>query len=379
MEKTYHRCVNDTMAARMYGMSHSTSTFNAKVIKLMKKLGYGSREHYTRYDGATLLSDDIFGVKYVLSKNERLVPYTDTIPVENDLGVTVYKNKDVLPFAYLADRGLVGRRLEGVDPFEAQTSLATLLTGDEEQIYGQIHDYIFNCENINIGSTTDSHTSYKKRINDKDASISYEVAITHSGAVYMYLPTKYERKCHLYVDGIYVKDYFENENHSIAYLGTYDAGETFTAELKLTGDAVYVEEVLFFYADGESLAQFNDKLQAMNTETVVTRNSGSSLTVEVNAAEDCALFTSIPIEEGWTAYIDGEETEVLSTADDTLMCLKVPEGRHTIELKFFPAGLKSGLLITGSGILLIVIMVLAERFAEREKQCAETDDEDFEE
>ena len=100
---------------------------------------------------------------------------------------------------------------------------------------------------------------------------------------------------------------------------------------------------------------------------------------EVNAAEDCALFTSIPIEEGWTAYIDGEETEVLSTADDTLMCLKVPEGRHTIELKFFPAGLKSGLLITGSGILLIVIMVLAERFAEREKQCAETDDEDFEE
>ncbi len=379
MEKTYHRCVNDTMAARMYGMSHSTSTFNAKVIKLMKKLGYGSREHYTRYDGATLLSDDIFGVKYVLSKNERLVPYTDTIPVENDLGVTVYKNKDVLPFAYLADRGLVGRRLEGVDPFEAQTSLATLLTGDEEQIYGQIHDYIFNCENINIGSTTDSHTSYKKRINDKDASISYEVAITHSGAVYMYLPTKYERKCHLYVDGIYVKDYFENENHSIAYLGTYDAGETFTAELKLTGEAVYVEEVLFFYADGESLAQFNDKLQAMNTETVVTRNSGSSLTVEVNAAEDCALFTSIPIEEGWTAYIDGEETEVLSTADDTLMCLKVPEGRHTIELKFFPAGLKSGLLITGSGILLIVIMVLAERFAEREKQCAETDDEDFEE
>lgn len=378
MEKTYHRCVNDTMAARMYGMSHSTSTFNAKVIELMKKIGYGAREHYTRYDGATMLTDDIFGVKYVLSKNERLVPYTDTVPVENELGVTVYENKDALPFAYLADSGLIGRRLDGVDPFEVQESLASLITGEEEQIYVQIHDHIFNCENINIGSTTDSHTSYKKRINDKDASISYEVAVTHSGAVYMYLPTKYERKCHLYVNGSYIKDYFENENHSIAYLGTYDAGETFTAELKLTSDAVYVENVLFFYADGEKLAEFNSKVQSMNTETTVTRSGGSSLTVEVNAAEDCALFTSIPIEEGWTAYIDGKETEVLSTADNTLMCLRVPEGRHTIELKFFPAGLKSGLLVTGSGILLIVIMVLAEKLAAREKQRDETDGGDFE-
>lgn len=374
MEKTYHRCVNDTMALRMYGMSHSTSTFNAKVIKLMKKLGYGAREHYTRYDGATLLSDDIFGVKYVLSKNENFVPYTDTVSVENGLGVTVYENTDVFPFAYLADSGLVGKQLDGDDPFEAQTNLASLITGEEEQIYEKIYDYIFNCENINIGSTTDNHTSYKKRINDNDASISYEISTPHSGAVYMYLPTKYERKCELYVNEAYIKDYFENENHSIAYLGTYGEGETFTVKLKLKGDSVYVEDVLFFYVDDEKLAAFNGRVRSMNTETAVTRTGGSSLTVEVNAAEDCALFTSIPFEEGWTAFIDGEETKVLSTADDTLMCLEVPEGRHTIELKFFPAGLKSGLMITGSGILLIVIMALAERLSKREYAEAYDDD-----
>ena len=138
--------------------------------------------------------------------------------------------------------------------------------------------------------------------------------------------------------------------------------------------AKVMENVYLNELDDEKLAEFNNRVQSMNTETVVTRTGGSSLTVEVNAAEDCALFTSIPIEEGWTAYIDGVETEVLSTADDTLMCLKVPEGRHTIELRFFPAGLKSGLLITGSGVLLIVIMVLAERFSKREYAEAYDDD-----
>lgn len=363
MEKTYHRCVNDTMAARMYGMSHSTSTFNANVIKLLKKLGYGAREHYTRYDGATMLMDDIFGVKYVLSKSQLLTPYTDAVEVENPIGVTVYENKDVLPFAYLADSGLVGGALDDESPFTAQESLASFITGEDEQMYVRISDTKFYSENISIGSTTDSHTSYKKRIegDDNPASITYTVSMPESGKAYMFIPTNYERKCRLYVNDNYIKDYFEDENHSIAYLGTYEKGDEFNVKLELMDNAVYLTDTLFFYLDEEKLNAFNDRVQAMNTETSVTRTSGSSLRVEVNAAEDCALFTSIPFEEGWTAYVDGVETQIRSTADNTLMCLEIPEGKHTIELKFFPAGLKPGLFITGSGVLLLVIMVLAAK------------------
>lgn len=380
MEKTYHRCVNDTMAARMYGMSHSTSTFNANVIKLMNKLGYGAREHYTRYDGATMLTDDIFGVKYVLSKYQILTPYTDTVPVENTLGVTVYENTDVFPLAYLADGGLIGGELDDESPFAAQESLASLITGEDEQMYVRISDTVFSSENINIGSTTDSHTFYKKRIEDNDASISYTVTMPESGKAYMYIPTTYERKCQLYVDGGYIKEYFKNENHSIAYLGTYEAGNKFTVELRLQEEAVYVKDMMFFYIDEKKLDAFNSRVQSMNMETAVTRTGGSSLEIEVNAAEDCALFTSIPFEEGWTAYVDGTETKIQSTADKTLMCLEVPEGRHTIELKFFPAGLKPGLLITGSGILLLVIMTLAAKLGvyDRFKDDEDIDvDDDF--
>lgn len=309
-----------------------------------------------------MLTDDIFGVKYVLSKYQVLTPYTDTVETENTLGVAVYENKDVFPLAYLADGELIGGELDGESPFSAQESLAALISGEEEQIYASITDTVFNCENINIGSTTDSHMSYKKRIESNDASISYTVTMPHGGKAYMYLPTDYERKCQLYVDGGYIKDYFENENHSIAYLGTYETGDSFTVELKLQKDAIYIKDTLFFYLDEEKLDAFNSKVWSINTETSVTRTSGSSLNIEVNAAEDCALFTSIPFEEGWTAYIDGVETDIRSTADATLMCLEVPEGKHTIELKFFPAGLKPGLFITGSGVLLLVIMVLAAKF-----------------
>lgn len=373
-EKTYHRCVNDTMAARMYGMSHSTSTFNVKVIALLKKLGYGAREHYSRYDGATMLTDDIFGVKYILSKNPALLPYTDTVPVENEIGVTVYENTDVLPIAYLADSGLVGAKPGGELPFDVQMNLASLITGNTENIYGRINNYSFNCDNINIGSTTDSHTSYKKRNESSDAFIYYTLTAVHDGAVYMYLPTKYERECSLYVNDSYVKEYFCKENHSIAYVGTYSEGDSFTVKLKLRDDAVYVESAAFFYLDGEALEAFNAEVTERNRDTAVTRTGGSSLKIEVNAAEDCALFTSIPYEDGWTAYIDGVERTVRSTVDDTLLCLEIPEGRHTVELRFFPAGLKTGLMLTGSGVLMLVIMALAQKLGE----CSAAEEENDE-
>ncbi|MGN0688193.1 MAG: YfhO family protein, partial [Oscillospiraceae bacterium] len=54
MEKTFHRCVNDPIALRMYGMSHSSSTLNSTALSLLRWLGYSSRGHNSRYDGATV-------------------------------------------------------------------------------------------------------------------------------------------------------------------------------------------------------------------------------------------------------------------------------------------------------------------------------------
>ena len=99
-------------------------------------------------------------------------------------------------------------------------------------------------------------------------------------------------------------------------------------------------------------------MNARNAETTLVRNSGTSLSVTVNAAEDCALFTTIPIEEGWSAYIDGEPVALKSTLNSSLLCFEVPAGSHDIELSFFPAGLKVGLVFTASGALLLVIMLL---------------------
>lgn len=365
MEKTYHRCVNDDMAVGMYGVSHSSSTFNAKAIALAKTLGYGAREHYSRYDGATPLTDDILGIKYVLSQNELLSQYDERLSIPTNGDIKVYKNDDALGFVYLAEKDSIGVKMEDMSPFAAQQRLAARLSGLSDKIFLPIMEYTTQPVNLNVGSTTDNHTSYKKRLAKEDAYVSYSLTASRGGRAYMYLPTSYERECKLYVNGEFIKYYFENENHSIAYLGNFDKGESFEVKLELLGDDVYYERPQFYTIDETALSKFTEAVGALNADTTVTRSGKEHLSVHVNAERDLALFTSIPYEEGWTVTIDGESVPILKTANDTFMCVEVPEGEHEIELSFFPAGMKTGLIITAAGAVMLAAMLLASMLAKR--------------
>ncbi len=384
MEKTYHRCVNDPIAVRMYGMSHSSSTLNAKAITLLKQLGFTAREHYSRYDGATVLTDDIFGVKYILAKDKKTLPYTETLPIESEQDISAYINEDALGFAYLADSAVAELDISDYvvtpdekpdeetkffpieQPFLLQNELAKSLSGEDQgDIFLPITDLEFDSENIRRGTTTDAHQSNRKKDEEDEAWISWEITAQADGPVYTYLPTIYERETQLYIDEQYRGNYYLYENYSIEYLGTYSEGETFTVKLKLLDSAVYFKEAQFYYADMAAMEQFSEAMARRNSETVLERTDGDSMKLSVNSAEDSVLFTTIPMEEGWTIRIDGEEVPLITTMDGALLAVNVPAGEHEITLDFIPAGMKIGLMLTASGILMFAIMMIVLRMMER--------------
>lgn len=378
MEKTYHRCVNDPMAAGMYGVSHSSSAFNAKAISLAKTLGFGAREHYSRYDGATLLTDDILGVKYILSKSELLSQYESTLDIQDISGIKAYVNEDALGLAYIASEDAIGAKIEDKSPFAAQERLAARLSGENNQIFVTVDDYATDLSNLNAGSTTDNHLSYKKRLQSDGAFVRYLVTAPENGKFYVYFPTLYERECALYVNGNYIKNYFENENHSIAYLGEFERGETFEVKLELFKNEVFFEHPIFCYLNEDALESFSEKMRSMNESTTVTRTGKAALSISVECDEDRALFTTIPFEEGWTATLDGKPAQLLNSANKTFLCLYIPSGAHTIELKFFPAGMKTGLILTACGAVLFALMIVISRIKIPQKITEEIEEEESE-
>ena len=62
------------------------------------------------------------------------------------------------------------------------------------------------------------------------------------------------------------------------------------------------------------------------------------------------ILTSIPFEDGWTAYVDGVETEI-KPYQEALIALDVAPGHHDVRLQYAPPGIKAGAVLSIVGII----------------------------
>ena len=382
IEKTYHRTVNDPIALNMYGLSHSSSTLNAKPIALLEKLGFSARSHYTRYTGATEITKSLFGVKYELS-----CPDDSTSKIKSADDITVTRNELALPMAYLVDNDYLDTDLDDSRPFQNQNVLLANMLGK-----AYVTDYftrIINSDetpvdlektNVTQGKTTDGHHSFKVIDKNKNAEIVYTMNMPEKSALYMYLPSRYERTVNVWLNREkFLGTYFEGDNNSIMKIGDFEKGEQVIIGLTLTKDDLYFKEAQFVYVDNEAIKRDLLDLLAMNSETVAERPTPTEMKVTVNAAQNCTLFTSIPLEKGWEVFVDGQKAEFerstedgpetvnYLTALDSLIAVPVDAGQHTIEFRFTTAGYPVAIFVSILGLVLFIASVVIYRIVFRKK------------
>ena len=98
----------------------------------------------------------------------------------------------------------------------------------------------------------------------------------------------------------------------------------------------------------------------------------TSLRGKVNAPYDGILYTSIPYEAGWSAYLDGERVQT-EAYHGAFVSLPINRGEHTVELRYLPDGLIPGALLSVIGIAASVISILF--FRKRKRRPADPSDD----
>ena len=68
-------------------------------------------------------------------------------------------------------------------------------------------------------------------------------------------------------------------------------------------------------------------------------------------------YFSILKDEGWSIYVDGKKTKKIENAQMAFTGAVIPEGTHTVELRYRTPGLRAGLLLGAAGILLLLLIV----------------------
>lgn len=371
-EKTYWRKSNDNFALQLKGLSCSTSTLNRDTIDFLRNMGYASRSHWSKYLGGTPVNDSLLGIKYLITDNDMTAYYGEPVLTKEDYGYDedfspngnydVYCNPYALSFAYGVAENWMAFDCEIYDnPFERLNAMITAMLGEEETVMvfaPATQNGEPEPENIKV-SSADGHHSYKTVDTTSDAVLTYDYTVPADTEVYFFYPTRYLREVKLNVNGSSKGSFGGGETNRIVSLGSSSSG---SMELKVTIDNdsnnLYVipKDSYVYYIDW---AVFEDAMARLaETPFVIDATSTDSHltgTVKTTTATQL-MFTSIPYDEGWNIYVDGEKVDIYETADALIAFYVDGVGEHSIEMKYMPAVVALGFTI--SGICLFIYLVL---------------------
>lgn len=387
-EKTTHRCTNDNMALNIKGLSNSTSTLNQKAIDLLNYLGYYADAHWTQYLGSTVITDSIFGIKYIysnlrnadnkesLAQNEFMDVFYEK--VAENYQYYAYKNPYALGIAFGVDEAIKNLETtltydyetkEGYkNPFEVQNELLNTLLGntEEEEIINFFNPIVLkkNTNIIGASGTVGAGTEYSATASDIDEDmVEFKFTVENDGPLYLFIPTGYERSFTIFIDD---KFYVSNSDYSrIIFLGQREAGEEMSVKFRLDENKLYFfKETNYLYTlDMQAFEQAYFELAKTNLITTEESTDdhifGSITTYESNKT----IMTTIPYDEGWKVYVDGNRVDTYAVYGDCLMAFDIENaGDHNIELKYLPdLYVVTGIISTISTAIFILLIVINYR------------------
>ena len=324
MEKVSRKTKNDGAWMNFPSVSLFSSTANADLSKLFKKLGCESSTNAYSITGSTPLIDCLFAVKYGLySEAPDDTAMREFMAQEED--ILLYRNRYTLPLGFWVPENFESLwNLDAGNPADVQNSLA------DGMGTGPVLDAVLDAtaEGKTMTFWPEASGEYYAYVGNK--KIEKVTAATWKG-------TKT----------------FNNVNRGyLLELGYCIAGEEVTLTAEDTEENMWADVYRF---SETGLEQAYNKLSACPWK--LTRWQEALLEGTVSCEEKGIMMTTIPYDKGWTILVDGLEVPAVKMLD-AFIGVPLTEGRHSVFMKYSPPGLKAGWLATfGSLALLSAIQV----------------------
>ena len=314
---------NDPMLLGYPGLVHFSSTQKLATIQFLAQLGLDSTPDtwINAERGSSAAVDALLGVRYYLGP---YASYEKAAP-------GVWRNPFALPLAFAADPAALAETELGEAACENVNLVYGALTGREERIFVPAAEQagrllVRSDEPLYLQSWDGKITLCRVRQGEQER----------------------EYRCDAF-------------SYPYAFcLGSYPVGTELTVRA-FDGDGVEYpmpESGALFYEDSKALAAAADLLRTPPCETELAR--ASRLTTRVTLTEEQVLLYSLPYDTNWRIRVDGLPA-VQEPAFGALLALKLYPGAHEITLRYCPAGLPSGLAISGLSLLLALLWALVGR------------------
>ena len=368
-EKNFMRDINDHMAVRLFGVSHSTSTLNQDVIRLLNRLGYSSQDNHSCYEGNTPLSDALLGIRYVICDTDLTSNLGADISLRDrlysNLGTTasgdvVYRNDLDPGIAFSVCDQLRAIDLEQYpNAFERMNAIVTAMLGEEEtvRVFQPVKTVQTSTENADL-RYVDGHLCYEPQDPTQPPQLTFTVTAPVDGMIYAQPTSDYNNRSELEINGQPCGTALGLSWSFVRVLGDMKKGEQATYHLTAVNNGKIVlrdTPYIFYYLDEAVLQNVMQRLQNGAAQITSWRSTALCLTVE-KRADAPLLYTSIPYDTGWHITVDGKKVDA-EKAMDALIAVDLStlsDGTHEVSFVYFPRIYCLGVILPVLGIALLI-------------------------
>ncbi len=367
VEVTHAQTLNDGPLNGYYGISTFTSSANVRVTKMMKALGYGAWDTYNRYcyeDGSPV-SNLFLNIKYMLERefDREENAYWDVLHSYNK--VTLVENKTYLPLGFLTEPELEGINFSTGNTTMVQNKVFAAATGLRGDVWDAVdsEDVTVVAENVTVKiENMAGYTSYTA--GESGGKLMYEYKMSDDGFLCI--------DVNLYSG----KNFTVWHNDKRLYSESYSLPQMFAVGSVKAGDKVQV--VVECKAGEESSVsikgcllddeKFMQGYKILNASTMkLTDFSSTYLAGTIDCNRDGLLYTSIPQDGNWKAFVDGQEVET-TLVGDAMLALHLTQGAHSLEFRYENKAFTIGLLVSLGSAALLGGIVLAEYLIKKRRK-----------
>ena len=343
-EVTHAKTLNDGALNGYHGISTFTSSANVNVTTFMRVLGYGARESYNRYcyEESSPVANLFLGLKYLIEVDGNVEenPYFD--PVYSSDDVTLLKNNAYLPLGFLADVQLANVDFQdSAEAFSFQNSLLAAASGITEPVWTLLSksSIDISSDDVKVSSTSAGYCTY---VADAAGTIIYTITPKQAGfmCVSLNLPKKNGYSVKLNGESLFAETYSIPQTLAISYVEPGDVVEIYLQCKASEKSNMTIRPAIL---DEESFRKAYDVLNASTLD--LTAFSSTRVEGTISCNRDGLLYTSIPQNGSWLAYVDGKEADIVLIGD-CMIGVPLAEGEHTIVFQYHNRAYSLGLKIT---------------------------------
>ena len=409
--------VNSAMYMGTNSTSYYFSVANGNISRFFNEMYLNTPwdYHYSSLDGRTIL-DRLASVKYFAIKNSgySYLPYGYDSEAASSKKYKIYENKDSLPLGYTYDSWIPRDKYEKLSVTEKQQALLqgavvedsslpeTELSFDDKKADFTIEagkgckikdgKIIVTKENgtVTLGYKGEPGAevylvaenldfdaySPREQISDKkwDSLTEYEQnTILYEDDNWRYWKESKEAAVDVSLGSvsktlrIFTDKYngYSGRHNFLLNMGykNYSAG-TMTLTFSTPGEYTF-DDIYLVCQPMDSVERETEQLGSESLQNVKIKTN--KITGDIEVSSDKLLVFSIPYSEGFTAYVDGKETELIQ-ANSMYMGVELKKGKHDIVLTYCTPYLRAGMILTVAGLAVFALIVMYYRYPRKRRE-----------